>query len=104
MVDIYTTAFSRCGRINSAVISSIRAIIRFSVSIVILPSQEIQSSSNLLLKEKNISGKTALGIYPKARWRRYSDTKFFAYFFGRLGILFRLGKKESMNYDCSLAH
>ena len=41
----------------------------------ILPSQATQSSSNLSLKEKNTSGRTALGIYPKARWRRYSDTE-----------------------------
>ena len=69
------TCLSRFGSINSSVILSMSAIILSSVSGEILPSQATQSSSNLSLKEKNTSGKTALGIYPNARWRRYSDTE-----------------------------
>ena len=75
VVAIYTTSLSRFGSISSSVMRSMSLLIFSSVSVVILPSTATQSSSSLSLKEKNTSGRTALGINPKARWRRYSDTE-----------------------------
>ncbi len=75
VVAIYTTSLSRFGSISSSVMRSMSLLIFSSVSVVILPSTATQSSSSLSLKDKNTSGRTALGINPKARWRRYSDTE-----------------------------